>query len=185
MMRDAQTKNKEALMMIRSLVYVSLLSVLCFVSSACRSAGPAQGGGSGIRQSLDVLIEEGSGAELTDKQYGLRRELRTYMERDLPRRLSRQGLEMRLITSPTQNTGAATDSPLLIIRYEAYNPGSSAARMWVGYGAGAASLDISMTLGKGGKVIETWKDGCGTSQHWSRIINTLDDRLSKKVRTLL
>lgn len=173
-------------MMIRSLVYVSLLSVLCFVSSACRSAGPAQGGGGGGgRQSLDVLIEEGSVAEMTEKQYSLRRELRVAMERDLPRRLARQGFDMRLITSPTQNTGTATDAPLLIIRYEAYNPGSSAARMWVGYGAGAASLDISMTLGKGGKEIATWKDGCGTSQHWSRIINTLDDRMAKKVRTLL
>ncbi len=172
-------------MKIQSLVYVSLLSVLCFFSSACRSAGPAQGGGGGGRQSLDVLIEEGSAAEMTDKQFGFRRELRTYMERDLPRRLARQGFDMRLLTSATQNTGKESDAPLLIIRYEAYNPGSSAARMWVGYGAGAASLDISMTLGKGGKIIETWKDGCGTSQHWSRIINTLDDRLSKKVRTLL
>jgi hypothetical protein len=174
-------------MKLKSLVYVSLLSVLCFMTSACRTTAPAQssGGGGGGRQSLDVLIEEGSGAEMTEKQYSIRRELRTYMERDLPRRFARQNIDMRLITSPTQNTGTATDSPLLIIRYEAYNPGSTAARMIVGYGAGAASLDISMTLGKGGKEIETWKDGCGTSQHWSRIINTLDDRMTKKVRTLL
>ena len=170
-------------MTIRTLAVASLLSLLCFASSSCRTTGAAQGGSG--KQPLDVLIEEGAPAEMTDKQYGLRRELRTYMERDLPRRLARQGFDMRLITSATQNTGKETDAPLLIIRYEAYNPGSSAARMWVGSGAGAASLDISMTLGKGGKEIETWKDGCGTSQHWSRIINTLDDRMAKKVRTLL
>jgi Domain of unknown function (DUF4410) len=172
-------------MMIRTLVTASLLSLLCFVSSSCRSGGAVQGSAGGGRQPLDVLIEEGSPAEMTEKQYGLRKELRTAMERDLPRRLARQGFDMRLITSPTQNTGKETDAPLLIVRYEAYNPGSSAARMWVGYGAGAASLDLSMTLGKGGKEIATWKDGCGTSQHWSRIINTLDDRMSKKVKTLL
>lgn len=178
-------------MMFRTIVYVSALACLCFFSSACRSASPSASSASqgrvvnSGRQALDVLIEEGTPAEMTEKQYGFRKELRAYMERDLPRRLARQGIDMRLITSPSQNTGAATDAPLLIIRYEAYNPGSSAARMWVGYGAGAASLDISMTLGKAGKEVQTWKDGCGTSQHWSRIINTLDDRLSKRVKELL
>jgi hypothetical protein len=42
-----------------------------------------------------------------------------------------------------------------------------------------------MSLCKAGKEIQGWKDGCGTSQHWSRIINTLDDRLTKRTKELL
>jgi len=178
-------------MMLRSIVYVSAIASLCFLSSACRSsrvatATDSQGRPTSIgRLQLDVLIDEGNPAEMNEKQFGFRKELRTYMERDLPRKMARQGIDMRMITSLTQNTGTADQPPLLIIRYEAYNPGSSAARMWVGYGAGAASLDISMSLCKAGKEIQGWKDGCGTSQHWSRIVNTLDDRLTKRTRELL
>lgn len=169
-------------MKIHTIVYVSALSALCFFSSACRSTSTAASSG---RQALDVLIEEGNPAEMTAKQYGFRKELRAYMERDLPRRLARQDIDMRLITNLSQNTGAATDAPLLIIRYDSYNPGSSAARVWVGFGVGAASLNISMTLSKAGKEIQSWKDGCGTSQHWSRLINTLDDRMAKHVKELI
>jgi len=178
-------------MMLRNLVYVSSIVSLCFLSSACRSSRAATAKDSQFKttpmgnQRLDVLIDEGSTGEMNDRQYGLRKELRTAMERDLPRRMARQGIDMQLITNLSQNTGAPGSAPLLIIRYEAYNPGSSAARMWVGYGAGAASLDISMSFCQDGKEIHAWKDGVGTSQHWSRIINTLDDRLSKRVKELL
>lgn len=178
-------------MIVRSIVFVSAIASLCFLSSACRSSRAATATDSQTRttsigqQQLDVLIEEGGAGDLNDKQYGFRRELRTYMEKDLPRKMARQGINMQLITSPSQNTGAAGSAPLLIIRYEVYNPGSTAARMWVGYGAGAASLDISLSLCKNGKEIQGWKDGVGTSQHWSRIVNTLDDRMSKRVGELL
>ena len=177
--------------MLRNLLYVSAIASLCVISSACRSSRAATATDSQNRPTslgrlqLDVLIDEGSPAEMTDKQHGFRLELRTYMERDLPRKMARQGIDMRLITSLSQNTGVAGSAPLLIIRYEAYNPGSSAARMWVGYGAGAASLDISLSLCKEGKEIQGWKDGVGTSQHWSRIINTLDDHLTKRTKELL
>lgn len=178
-------------MILRSVVYVSAVASLCLLSSACRSSGAAAAtdrqprASSLARLKLDVLIDEGNPAEMNEKQYGFRKELRAYMERDLPRKMARQGLDMRLLTSLSQNTGTAGSPPLLIIRYEAYNPGSSAARMWVGYGAGAASLDISLSLCNEGKEIQGWKDGCGTSQHWSRLINTLDDRLTKRTRELL
>ena len=177
--------------MLQNIVYVSAIALLCVCSSACRSSRAATASDSSYRSTslgrlqLDVLIDEGSAAELTAKQHGFRQELRAAMERDLPRRMARQGIDMRLITSLSQNTGVAGSAPLLIIRYEAYNPGSSAARMWVGYGAGAASLDISMSLCKEGKEIQGWKDGVGTSQHWSRIINTLDDHLTRRTKELL
>jgi hypothetical protein len=178
-------------MIVRSVVFVSAIASLCVLSSACRSPRAATATDSQTRttsigqQQLDVLIEEGGTDNLNDKQYGFRRELRTYMEKDLPRKLARQGITMQLITSPSQNTGAAGSAPLLIVRFETYNPGSSAARIGIGFGAGAASLDISLSLCKDGKEMQGWKDGVGTSQHWSRIINTLDDRMAKRVKDLL
>ena len=178
-------------MIVRSVVYISAIASLCLLSSACRSSRAATATDSQTRttsigqQQLDVLIEEGGTGDLNDKQYGFRKELRTYMEKDLPRKMARAGINMQLITSPSQNTGAAGSAPLLIVRFETYNPGSSAARIGIGFGAGAASLDISLSLCKDGKEIHGWKDGVGTSQHWSRIINTLDDRMSKRVKELL
>ena len=178
-------------MMLRNIVYVSTIFSLCFLSSACRSSRAATATDSQFRSTsmgnlqLDVLIDEGTTSDMNEKQVGLRNELRMRMVSDLPRKMARQGIDMRLITSLSQNTGAAGSAPLLIIRYEAYNPGSTAARMWVGYGVGAASLDISLSLCKDGKEIQGWKDGCGTSQHWSRLINTLDDRMAKRAKELL
>ncbi|MEI6645549.1 MAG: DUF4410 domain-containing protein [bacterium] len=178
-------------MMVRNIVFVSCIVSLFLLSSACRSSRGANVTDSQYRsthignQQLDVLIDEGNTADMNVKQVGLRNELRMRMESDLPRKMARQGIDMRFITSLSQNTGAAGSAPLLIVRYDVYNPGSTAARMVVGFGAGAASLDISLSLCKDGKEVQGWKDGCGTSQHWSRLINTLDDRMSKRTKELL
>lgn len=178
-------------MIVRNIVVVSCMVSLCFLSSACRSSRAATGMDSQYQstrmgnQQLDVLIDEGNTADMNVKQAGLRSELRMRMVSDLPRKMARQGIDIRFITSLSQNTGAAGSAPLLIVRYDVYNPGSTAARMVVGFGAGAASLDISLSLCKDGKEVQGWKDGCGTSQHWSRLINTLDDRMSKRTKELL
>lgn len=153
------------------------------VSAGCRSAAA---GGTGatpaVRQALDVLIEEGNPSDMQERQYGYRVELRNYMERELPRRFARYGFDVRMIRQRSEYNGTADGRNLLVVHYDSYNPGSAAARMTIGYGAGAASLDMTMTLYQGDAVVLSWKDGCGTSGHWSRIINKLDDNMGRKLQ---
>jgi hypothetical protein len=133
------------------------------------------------RQSLDVLIEEGSAAAMEPRQYQYRCELRDYMRTELPRRFARYGFDVRMLSQRSEYQ-AAGGGKLLVVRYDAYNPGSNAARLVVGFGAGACSLDLTATLYQGEAVALTWKDGCGTSGHWSRLVNKLDDNMAKKLR---
>lgn len=135
------------------------------------------------RRPLDVLIEEGNPADMAARQYQFRQELRDYMKRDLPRRLARYGMDARMIDQRSAYNAAADGRDLLVIHYDSYNPGSSAARMVVGFGAGAAALDISLSLYNGSNLRLEWKDGRGTSGHWSRIVNRLDEDMSKKLQT--
>lgn len=156
------------------------VSLLLF-AAGCRTteAGPR---GSAARQALDVLIEEGQASEMEARQYQYRCEVRDQMERDLPGRFARGGLDVRMIRQRSEHAAAAAGTHLLVVHYNSYNPGSTAARIVVGFGAGAASLDLSATLFDGNTQLLTWKDGCGTSGHWSRVVRKLNDNMAAKLR---
>jgi len=152
-----------------SVVAVALLSLGGSAVSAV-AAGPA----------LDILIEEGNSAELDAKQYQQRVELKTYMAKTLPVKFSRHGIEARVLSAKSDYAGGGRQ--LLVVRYDRYNPGKTAARLIVGFGAGAASLDVTHTLYDGDKQVMTWTDGCGTSEHWQRLVNKINDNAVIKLK---
>lgn len=175
--------NKEVIMTFRPLAFVLVCTSLFLFASGCRSQRAAQSAAAvSAHHQLDVLIEEGQPADMQERQYRYRLELRNYMERELPRRFARYGFAARIIRQRTEYAGAAGGRSLLVVRYDSYNPGSAGARIAFGFGAGAASLDMSMALYQGDAPVLSWKDGCGTSGHWSRIINKLDDNMGKKLQ---
>lgn len=147
-----------------------VVSGLLLGASAAFAAGPA----------IDILIEPGDPAQLTPKQYEQRLDLKNYMVRTLPVKLNRHGIEGRIIGD--QDDYAGEGRQLLVIRYERYNPGATAARIIVGFGAGAASLDLSCELFDGDRQILAWEDGCGTSEHWQRLVNKLNDNTVLKLK---
>lgn len=165
-------------MMQRFILALGCLVLVCG-AVGCRTAN--RGVPAGPRRALDVLIEEGNPAEMEAQQYQFRVELRNYMKRELPRRFARYGMDARMISERAETAATGDGRDLLVVHYVSYNPGSSAARMVVGYGAGAAALDISATLYRSGQEVLAWSDGCGTSGHWSRLINKLDDNMGKKL----
>ena len=134
------------------------------------AAGPA----------IDILIEPGDSAQLTPKQVEQRLDLKNYMVRTLPVKLGRHGIEGRIIGEKSDYAGEGRQ--LLVIRYLRYNPGATAARIIVGFGAGAASLDVSCELLDGDRQILAWEDGCGTSEHWQRLVNKLNDNTVLKLK---
>ena len=134
------------------------------------AAGPA----------LDILIEEGNSAELDAKQYQQRVDLKNYMAQTLPVKFGRHGIEARVI--PAKSDYAGNGRQLLVVHYDRYNPGKTAARIIVGFGAGAASLDVTHALYDGEKQLMTWTDGCGTSEHWQRLVNKINDNAVIKLK---
>lgn len=134
------------------------------------AAGPA----------IDILIEPGDSAQLTPKQYEQRLDLKNYMVRTLPVKMQRHGIEGRIIGEKSDYAGEGRQ--LLVVRYVRYNPGATAARIIVGFGAGAASLDVSCELLDGDRQLLAWEDGCGTSEHWQRLVNKLNDNAVLKLK---
>jgi hypothetical protein len=145
------------------------------VSCLLLGAGTAAAG-----PAIDILIEPGDSAQLTPKQFEQRLDLKKYMTRTLPVKLGRHGIEGRIIGD--QDDYAGEGRQLLIVRYERYNPGATAARIIVGFGAGAASLDVSCELLDGDRQLLAWEDGCGTSEHWQRLVNKLNDNTVLKLK---
>ena len=151
-------------------IVVAALLLVGGAAVSAVAAGPA----------LDILIEEGNSAELDAKQYQQRVELKTYMAKTLPVKCSRHGIEARVIQAKSDYAGGGRQ--LLVVHYDRYNPGKTAARLIIGFGAGAASLDVTHALYDGDKPVMTWTDGCGTSEHWQRLVNKINDNAVIKLK---
>ena len=164
--------------MKRILIAGLALCAILPLFTGCRSSRVAVG----PLQPIDVLTEEGKPGEMQERQYRYRTEVRDYMERELPRRFARYGLDARMIRDRGSHAPEG-GRHLLVVQYLSYNPGSSAARIVVGFGAGAAALDIQASLFDGQKELLSWKDGCGTSGHWSRLVNKLDANMGARLQT--
>jgi len=75
---------------------------------------------------------------------------------------------------------------LLIIKVERFNAGSRAARAFVGFGAGSASLDLHYKLlDEKGALLSEWRDGVGSSKGATYCAETLNRRALEKVTNLL
>lgn len=148
------------------------------VSSSAGNAAPTQGG---EKIHIDVLCDRGDAASMEAKQWRYRNEVGAYMEPNLVRRLQGYKFSSALI----QNKSEFKKEPnryLLKVKITAYNPGSAAARMMVGYGAGACSLDCSYELvDSTGKQVLAWTDGIGTSADWRRLPVSLNKKAGKKL----
>ena len=99
------------------------------------------------------------------------------------------GYETQQIASPDAFTpGEATY--LLIIKVVNYNPGSKAARMLVGFGAGSAALDTHYDLITSDKQTIFSKDhGRASSKDWRNICRRLNKDMliavSEKLQTVV
>ena len=160
-----------------------ILTVLgCMVIMSCASAPPAPMTDQGYPYEIMVHCDRGNPpAEHADSV----EQIADWMERDLVNRLNSSGYKAQLINS--KSDFAPQDGRyLLYITVTKYNPGSSAARMIVGFGAGSASMDNSYDMyGKAKDPFYTWDDGVGTSGDWRRIARKMNENTVKKVNANL
>lgn len=106
--------------------------------------------------------------ESNENAVSQRRQIESYYKSALPEAFTRAGYNPTLIDSFEQ-----IENPeyyVVDIKLSNYDPGSAAARMLVGFGAGAASMDTRARLGKAGQKLWEKHYSYGTSQNWKKLV---------------
>ena len=130
---------------------------------------------------LFVLIDRGIEKSFTADQVRNRDQVGEFMEQDLPAVLKKSGFNARLISKRSEYQGAA-GSYLLTVKITNYNPGSKAARMLVGYGAGATSMDTHYELyGSDSKPLLSDNQSVGSGRDWRNVIRKINEQTAKAV----
>lgn len=154
---------------------IGLSLVLSLFVAACVSPGakaPKTASGKGI--TMYVIVNRGISRSMTNNQVKNRNQVGKWMERDLPALLKKAGYKPHLIKKRSQYK-RASGSYLLVVKITNYNPGAKAARMFVGFGAGAASMKTHYELfGKGRRRILADDLGVGSGRDWRNVIRKID-----------
>jgi hypothetical protein len=108
-----------------------------------------------------------------------------FMEPDLHSVLLAAGYKLEQTNNP-ETFLPGPNRYLLIIRVLNYNPGSQAARTWVGFGAGAAQLDIQHVLFAGPEQIVLQGTGSVASgRDWNFAAMKINQQISRDVTVAL
>jgi len=127
---------------------------------------------------INVLMDVGNDG-LTQVQTDQREQLNDFMGKDLVRMLSKAGYEANLIGNRNQYTKGTYLLKVTIIKY---NPGSKAARIVVGFGAGAVSLNTRYELfAPGGSLMVSDEHGVGSSMDWTSCARKLNKQTVQAV----
>jgi hypothetical protein len=163
--------------MKKTILFLSIL-LLVGLNSGCGKKQISLNPGKG--QDMTVLTLDGNLTSLNaDQQRELDIVMR-WMDRDIIQSLNRSGFNATLIKD--RNNYKKGMGKLLIIDVDAFNPGSRAARAFVGYGAGAASLDLDyVLLNENGGELLRWKDGVGSSKGGTYCAQTLNRNGVEKI----
>jgi hypothetical protein len=136
---------------------------------------PTRAGGGGY--TIAVLSDRGVTPELDPDRANQYNQVGAWMEQDLLRMLRKAGYQARLIGSRGEFSGANGEY-LLSVRIVTYRPGSKAARMVVGFGAGATSLDTHYELyGAGPQPLLAEDHGVGSSIDWYQVVQKLNQQM--------
>ena len=164
-------------------IKITLLTVVSLILVwGCASTPPAPTSASGNPYVIKVMCSKGNPPEEHQKSYD---EMHAWMQQDLVNQLNQAGYSAEIISSEDEYT-SGEGKYLLLVEMVKYNPGSSAARIIVGFGAGSASLDNSYKLYSDKRTPDLeWTDGAGSSGHWTRIPRKLNTNTVKRINQKL
>lgn len=134
---------------------------------------------------IQVLFDRGL-EDKTEDQKNQINQLSDYFEKDFCELFAKaDGFSVMRVTSRDQ-FDPASGQYLLTVKTVRYNPGSKAARMMVGLGAGATSLDVHYELfGADAQPIVAKDHGRGSSRDWKYVCKALNKDLLAAVKTAL
>lgn len=147
---------------------------------AKKKAAKPQGSGD---KTVYILVDDNVKADQRADKAGAQEQMGVWMERDLGKVLrKRLRCKTSAIKSASEFPGGANNY-LLKVKIVKYNPGSYAARTFVGFGAGAASMDITYHLTDGsGKTVLKGDDGVGSGRDWRKVARKLDENMAKNIK---
>ncbi len=152
----------------------SALMLLCGVL-LMGGAGSARAASENIAVVLDPGGDQRENRQLAER---MKNDLKNVLER-------RGGYKVRLLGAADEFKQGQGEY-LLDVRIVRYRSGSKAARLVVGFGAGAASLDIhyEFTDPQGRKMVSK-DDGVGTSLDWQRLARKLNENMLAAIQQSL
>jgi len=131
----------------------------------------------GSSYAVQFLVDAGITSDMSATQVRAQRQMATWMENDLLSMLSRAGYKAAPVSSSAKFKGGSSNY-LLQVKVTNYNPGSKAARMLVGFGAGSTSIDIQYQIINGNQqTLEDRADGVGSSRDWNYCARVLNQRM--------
>jgi hypothetical protein len=159
----------------RSIILMAFLAV-AFVLSAIYPVAAAE-------STIYILFDNGVNAAMEARQAKSQTNLAQWMSGDLVRvlgRYAKQGYQANLIEK-RQEFKAQPDNYLLTVKITEYKPGSKAARIVVGYGAGGVTLKIHYELFAGNKSILADDDSIFSGREWINAARKLNENTAKAV----
>ncbi|MCK5682397.1 DUF4410 domain-containing protein [bacterium] len=137
----------------------------------------------GLAGEMSVLSLRGDTSKLTHDQVVELERVGKWMDRDIIKQLNKVGFEAKLIKKRKDFKGSGH---LLIVEVAKFKAGNRAARAFIGFGAGASSLDLKYHLLDGrGKSLAAWEDGAGSSRGGTYCAQTLNRNVIKKLKEVM
>ncbi|MGB5157013.1 DUF4410 domain-containing protein [Desulfobacterium sp. N47] len=131
---------------------------------------------------ISVLMDIGDD-NLSQAQIDQRQQLNKWMGNDLVGMLNKAGYGANLIENRSQYKSGTYLLKVTIVKY---NAGSKAARIVVGFGAGAVSLDTRYELfAPSGNLVLSDEHGVGSSIEWTSCARKLNKQTLKAVTAKL
>lgn len=154
-------------------LFAAGIAALAFIG--CASAPPAPKAADGGKIPVQVFIDAGwEQVDTTNpNQTNQRRQLANFMETDLLKLLNKAGYEASAIKS-ADAYGSDPKARFLSLKIENYNPGSAAARVLVGLGAGSATLDVRSVYREGGKTLMDIQKSFASGRDWRKIVRKIN-----------
>lgn len=159
-----------------------VLGLLAFTACGGRQSAPTLP--SGQRVAVLVFLDRSVAPETPPEKISQLQEVADFMEPDLLALLRNAGYDAAVASGPAQ---PAPGQYTLRVQITEYNGGSKAARMFVGYGAGAARLDTHFELiGPNGQSYTQGSPGASTGRtNWQRVVRKVNQEIVAAVNVRL
>jgi hypothetical protein len=172
-------------MLKKSILALAVTLIAALALSACGGGQKAPTMADGKPLTLVVLVDRGLDGKTPDEQNQLN-QLGDFHQTNLIAALKDKGYNASLINSAAEYQPAAGVYLLKVVVVK-YNPGSKAARMMVGFGAGSTSLDVHYELFSTDPATPFYaKDhGRASSVDWPKLVRVVDSEMIEDVTTQL
>lgn len=160
--------------MKKGFAVMGLVVLLAAAMAGCASLSPAPKTASGRDIVIFVHVDRGIQKSFNDYQIRNRHQTGEYMEKDLFNLLKKAGYAPRIVAKRS-DFKPGPDTYLLTVTITNYNPGAKAARMLVGYGAGATSMQTHYELiNKDQRSVLDGDVGHGSGNDWAYVVKRIN-----------